>query len=172
MIKNIHPQVLKNKNQAFVLIEVLVACSIISIITFSLINAATKGIQLSELALRQTQANFLLEEGGEAVKSIRDTDWANISPSIITIGTTYYLSYNISTNWSLSTSSSSPNNPIDLFTRTIIFSAVYRDATTQDIVTGGTLDPGTEKVTITVSWPASIGTSSKTLSFYISNIFN
>jgi hypothetical protein len=109
----------------------------------------------------------LLEEGAEAVKSIRDANWSTISG--LTIGTTYYLSYNTSSNaWSLTTTPST----VDSFTRTVVFSSVNRDSN-DDIAAAGTLDARTKEVTITVSWPAEDGrTLSKSLSLYIADIFN
>ncbi len=160
----------KNYSKGFSLIEVLIACGIISVCIFALMTTATKGIQLSNQALRQTQASLLLEEGGEAVKSIRDTNWTTISS--LTVGTTYYLSYSTSTNtWSLGTSVQSPID--SLFTRTVVFTAVNRDSNDDIVTSGGTLDARTKKVTVTVSWPSyDASTTSRTLTFYISDIFN
>ena len=161
----------KKYSKGFTLVEVLVACAIISTSTFALMSAATKGIQLSNQALRQTQASFLLEEGAEAVKSIRDASWANISS--LTLDTNYYLTFNTGTNtWSLGTIAV---GTIDgLFTRTVVLSGVSRDGNDDIVTSGGTYDDTrTKKVTVNVSWPLSdASTSSKDLSFYISDIFN
>jgi prepilin-type N-terminal cleavage/methylation domain-containing protein len=160
---------LKNHKSGFTLVEVLIASAIISLILFALISAAQQGIRLSYNALKQTQANSLLEEGAEAVKSIRDKNWSTISS--ITLDTNYYLSYDTSTNiWSLGTT---PVGVVDaVFTRTVSLSQVLRDAT-DDIAGAGTLDARTKKVTINVSWPISDGTTqSKNLIFYIADIFN
>ncbi len=158
----------KNKyNVGSALVEVMIACSIFSILSFSLISATNKGINLSNVALRQVQASFLLEEGAESVKIIRDNNWSNITG--FTNNTNYYTSFNTTTNTvSLSTTSNTIDN---FFTRTIVFSPVSRDAN-DDIATSGTVDSGTKKVTVTVSWPSAGVTLSKSLSFYISNIFN
>lgn len=158
---------LKNKKSGFSLVEVVVASAIISIITFSIVSAGQKGLVLSQRAMHQTQASYLLEEGAEAVKTIRDTSWATISA--LTVGTTYYLAFNTSTNtWSLSTT----NNTIDgFFTRKIQFADVYRDVN-DDIASTGTLDSRTKKVDVTLSWPSDGGTVTKNLSFYIADIFN
>ena len=160
----------KSKSRGFSLIEVLIACAIISTSTFALMSAAAKGNQLSVKAVRQTQASFLLEEGAEAVKSIRDADWNTISG--LTVGATYYLTFNTGTNlWSLGTT---PVSTIDsTFTRTVVLSAVNRDASDDIVTSGGTLDTRTKKVTVNVSWTTSGGeTSSKDLIFYLSDIFN
>ena len=159
----------QNNKKGFSLIEVLIACAIISVSIFALMSASTKGIELSKQALRQTQASLLLEEGAEAVKSIRDDSWSNISS--LNLNTNYYLTFSTGSNkWSLGTVAT-PN--IDsLFTRTIVFSAVNRDSN-DDIASSGTLDARTKKISVVVSWPVSGGiTSTKDLSFYVSDIFN
>jgi Tfp pilus assembly protein PilV len=155
------------KSAGFSLVEILVACSIItaSILAFMLI--AQKGLQLSRVGLSSTQAAFLLEEGVEATKSIRDDAWANITA--LTPGTTYYLSYNTSTNkWLLSTT---PSVIDSTFTRTVVLADVSRDAN-DDIAATGTNDALTKKVTVTVSFPgANAATISKSISLYITKIF-
>lgn len=149
----------------FTLVEVLVACVIISTTILALMSATSKGIELSTKALRQVEANMLMEEGVEATKSIRDTSWTTISD--LTLNTNYYLSF---TNaWALGTT---PVSKIDgIFTRTIVFSQVYRDSN-DDISSSGTLDTGIKKVIVTVNWQSSGGTSSKNITFYLANIFN
>lgn len=157
----------KNANKGFSLVEVVIASAIISIITFSIVSAAQKGLVLSLRALHQTQASYLLEEGAEAVKNVRDTSWSSISA--LTVGTTYYLSFNTTSNiWSLSTTANKVDN---FFTRTVLVSSVYRDAN-DDIATSGVIDTYTKKVDINVSWLSDGGTVSKSLSFYITNIFS
>lgn len=158
----------KKKNYGFSLIEVLIACAIITTSIFALISTAQKGISLSNQALRATQASFLAEEGSEAVKSIRDGSWATISA--LSLNTTYYITYNTSTNtWSLSTT---PTAAIDsIFTRTVTFSQVLRDSN-DDIAATGTADSRTKKVTVVVSWVSSDGsTISQTVPFYLADIF-
>ena len=153
----------------FTIIEVLIACAIISVTTFALISASVRGIQLSDRALKQTQASILLEEGAEVVKVIRDNSWATVSG--FTLDTNYYFTFDTGTNtWSLGTT---PTSTIDsIFTRTVVFSSVERDGSDDIVASGGTIDPRTKKITVTVSWPQSGSTASKVLTFYISDIFN
>lgn len=170
-------QKVKLKNSSgFSIVEVIVATTIISITIFALMSTAQKGTSLSTRALQQSQANTLLEEGVEVVKSIRDEDWTTISG--LSLGIDYYLFFNTTTNiWSLNVSSltpgdSIPDYPIDsIFNRTLLISAVNRDAS-DDISELGTLDPNTKKVSVTVSFLSSGVEKSKTLSFYIMDIFN
>lgn len=155
-------------SSGFSLVEVLIASAIISLTAIALMSAATKGIELSSRALRQVQASQLVEEGVEAVKSIRDTNWDTIST--LTPDINYYLSFDTNTNtWSLGTIQI---DKIDgIFTRVVVFSDVNRDVN-DDITETGTLDTGTKKANVIVTWPSSGGVNSKNLNFYLANIFN
>lgn len=148
--------------RGFFLIEVIIASSIIAVVLILLIGSIQNTVEVSKRALERTQASYLLEEGAEATKSIRDTSWSSIAA--LTSGTPYYLSYN-GTAWALTETP----GVVDRFTRTVVISPVSRDAS-DDISATGTLDSGTKLVTVTVSWSASSGTQTKALAFYISNI--
>ncbi|HAE36978.1 MAG: hypothetical protein UR85_C0009G0014 [Candidatus Nomurabacteria bacterium GW2011_GWF2_35_66] len=162
----------------FTIIEILIACSIITVSMFALMQTAQKGLTLSYQALKKSQVNLLLEEGAEAVKSIRDNNWATIDG--LSLDTPYYLFFNTTTkSWILDDTSTTslsghiPTYPIDgVFIRTVNISSVGRDVDDDILVSGGTIDIRTKLVTISVSWPIPGSTSSKSLSFYISDIFN
>ncbi|HPS21417.1 MAG TPA: hypothetical protein PLO44_01255 [Candidatus Paceibacterota bacterium] len=155
----------KNKKLGFMLIEVLVAISIITASTLAAMAVAQKSIVLSYRSVNTAQASFLLEEGAEAIRILRDDSWANISS--LNTGTDYYLEFTGAT-WVLTTSSAQ----IDEFTRKINIADVYRDAVSGNISESGNLDAGTKLVTITVSWNEGTNTVSKTLSLYITDIFS
>lgn len=152
----------------FTLVEVLIACSIISVSTLSLMHGAQKGITLSSDALSKSQASFLLEEGAEAVKSIRDDNWVTISN--LSLNTPYYLFFNTATSkWELVNSNLLVD---DIFERSITVSSVERNSDDDIVASGGTEDLGTKKVVVTVSWNSSGRQMSKSLSFYLADIFN
>lgn len=164
-------------NLGFTLIEVLVACSIITVSMLALMTTAQKGLSLSNQALIKSQANILLEEGAEAVKSIRDNDWTAISS--LSLNTAYHLYFNTNTKlWSLNLSTTNlsgsiPSYPVDgVFGRTVTIASVGRDANYDILASGGTVDTGTKKVTVTTTWNSPTGVNTKSLSFYITNIFN
>ena len=170
----------KNKKKllsGFTIIEVLVACAIISISMFALMQTAQKGIQLSGVALKKSQASFLLEEGAEAVKSIRDNNWTTIS-NLSLSPTQYHLFFNNSSSaWVLDTSSTSLVGsttvyPLNGFDRKVPIYSVGRDDSDDILESGGTIDPRTKKVTVEVSWNSSGVANTKSLSFYITDIFN
>jgi len=157
-----------NRNSGFTIIEVIVACAIITSTSLILMSSASKGIELSNRALRQSESSMLLEEGAEAVKSIRDANWDLISS--LSSDTEYYLYFDTTSNtWSLS---ATPSSKIDeIFNRSIVLSDVYRDSN-DDIAETGYLDEGFKRVVVTVDWQNKGEVKSKNLIFYLSNIFN
>lgn len=154
------------KNKGFMTVEVLIATSIILVSILATMAVAQKSIYVSRQAFHTAQAGFLLEEGAEAARILRDNNWTNISS--LTAGADYYPSFSGGT-WTLSAIS----NTVDIFTRTVSVSNVNRDNATKDIVSaGGTLDNGTKLITITVSWQEGGVTVTKTLQFYLMDIFS
>ena len=151
--------------EGFMMIEILVAVSIITVSILGAMLVCQKSVSVSREAFHETQAAFLLEEGAEAVHVLRDNAWSNISG--LTAGANYYPLFSGGT-WTLSSSA----NTVDIFTRTVSVTNVNRDSTTKDIISSGTNDPQTKLVTITVSWPESGVTTTKTLQFYIMDIFS
>ena len=154
------------KNGGFMMIEALVAASIITASILAATAVAYKSVYISRQAFRISQASFLLEEGAEAVRIARDNAWSNISS--LMVGTNYYPTF-LHGTWVLSTTA----NTVDIFTRKVVLTNVNRDDNTKDIVdSGGTLDNDAKLVTVTVSWIEGGTTVVKTLQFYIMDIFS
>ena len=151
-------------NKGFMIVEIIVAVAIIIVSVLAAMMVTQKSIYVSRQALHVSQATFLLEEGAEAVRIFRDNAWSNISS--LNVGTNYYPTF--SGTWTVSTTPST----VGIFTRVITIANVNRDATSGDIATSGVNDPGTKLITITVSWTESGQAMSKTLSFYIMDIFS
>lgn len=147
------------------MVEVLVSLSIIVVSILAAMSVTEKSMAVSRQALHTAQSSFLLDEGAEAVRILRDGSWNNISN--LSVGTPYYLVF-ANGNWSLSATPSTVGN----FTRTIIMSSVNRDANSSDIVVSGVNDPLTRLVTVNVSWNESGQIKNKTLPFYIMDIFS
>lgn len=148
------------------MVEVLVGSAIVVLAILSFMAVAQKSIAISSRALHTVQASSLLEEGAEMVRIHRDNAWTNISN--LTVGLEYYPVFS-GTVLSFPTSSST----VGIFTRKVVLTDVYRDASTGDIVnSGGVLDTGTKLVTVTVSWNEGSSPVSKTLSFYILDLFS
>ncbi len=147
------------------MVEVVIVASIITVSMLAAMAVAQKSIFVSRQAVHVAEASFLLEEGAEAVRILRDNAWSNISN--LTAGSLYYPLF-FGGTWTLS---STPNT-VGSFTRTVSIANVNRDDSTDDISASGTDDPGTKLVTITVSWNETGTAVSKTLSFYILDIFS
>lgn len=155
---------IRKKQSGFLLLEVVVASSVVGLVLVLILGSIQNSVRVSERSLQVTRAAFLLEEGAEAIKTIRDRGWSNISS--LNTNTTYYLSWN-GTDWSLVTIP----NVFDSFTRSVSIESVNRDSTSDDIVlSGGVIDSGTKKFTITVSWSGQTGTVSESLPFYITDL--
>lgn len=103
--------------------------------------------------IERTRAVALATEAEEAVRSIRGIGWSTLG--VYQNGVTYH-PVNASSTWALQSGA----EPIDSFTRSIVFSSVSRDAGGAIVASGGTPDSSTRKATITVSWitpiPASV----------------
>lgn len=147
------------------IVELLIAVSIITVSILAAMVVSQKSVYVARQAFHTTQAAFLLEEGAEAARIVRDNGWANISG--LAPGTSYYPTFSGGT-WTLPTTA----HTVGIFTRTVTVAGVSRNSSTQDIVTTGTDDPGTKLITVTVSWPEGGTTTTKTLQFYITDIFS
>ena len=156
---------LTKENMGFMIVEVLVAVSIITASILAAMAVAQKAIYVSRQAVHATQAAFLLGEGAEAVRILRDNSWNNISS--LTPATIYYPLFSGGT-WTLSPTA----NTVGIFTRTVSVALVNRDNSTQNISVLGTNDPDTKFITVTVSWMEGENVIVKTLEFYIMNIFS
>lgn len=155
-----------NKKTGFGILEIVIGVSIISISLFGLIAVSQFSLRAINESSKNIKAAFLLEEGIEAIRILRDSSWQTDIASL-TSGTTYYLDFD-GTTWN----STTINIYIDdLFERNFVINDIYRDAN-DDISETGTLDSNTKKVTVSVSWLRSTGTTTKIVSTYIANLFN
>lgn len=147
------------------MIEAMIVAFIIIASLLVALAVADRSIHVSRLALRSAQASFILEEGAEAVRIIRDDDWDNLGDLVPS--TIYYPLFSGGT-WTLSETLGT----VDIFTRTVTIEDVYRDDTSGDITSsGGTEDELTKLINVEVSWQEGSNSSSKTMSFYLSDIF-
>lgn len=156
----------RNWKKGFGLVEAMVGVVIISLFFGALTSVGHLSNRLARENTYTTQAAFLLEEGMEAVRLMRDRSWAGEIASL-TPEQNYYFVFT-GGSWH----SSSNNIFIDnFFERKFTLANVYRDGS-DDIAPSGTLDPNTKKIVVTVSWWDKTATTSRTLSAYIANLFD
>ncbi len=154
--------------RGFTLIEIVVAASMITASVFSIALYYKKVLDVSEDTTRHIQSGFLLEEGLEATKMLRDQSWSTKVATLSTTTTHYF--YWTGTLWDATTTTQQVENT---FTRSFTIIDVRRDAA-DNIAALGTYDPGTKKVTVNVSWAVKGGrlTATDTAETYITNLLN
>ncbi len=153
-------------NLGFGLVEIVVAIAIISFSIFSLFFIFELSLRAERKTVNNIKAAFLLEEGVESVKIMRDSSWST-NIGALASGVDYYLTFD-GLNWQ---SSATPNMVDNLFERKFRVSDVLRDAN-DDISASGVIDPDTKEIIFYVSWLERGATTTNTLSSYITNIFN
>jgi Tfp pilus assembly protein PilV len=150
------------------LVEVVVGAAIITSFLLAALVAFQSGLILNGRNVRLAQATFLAEEGVEALKLMRDTSYST-KVAALSAGTTYYLEFAGGT-WLATTTNVYPSVG---FERRFVLSAVSRDNSTKDIVTsGGSVDASTTKAVVTVAWREGTGTTTRSISTYITNLFS
>lgn len=158
--------------RGYSLMEIVVAVGLMMAFVSSIVAASHFELRAVDESARKGKAAFLLEEGLEAVRVLRDRGWSdNIGPLVS--GATYYPVFSI--NWKVV---AADPGPIDgLFTRTVVFDDVWRRDADSDIVDvssgdAKTIDPNTKRVTVTVAWPGPGGAvRQESVSTYLANIF-
>jgi hypothetical protein len=156
-----------NKRKGISLVEVVIATSIITLTLVTLVTIYSLVARYSLSNIRTFKATELAEEGVEVLGYLRDAGWtANIAP--LTIGNTYRF-YWSGTTWTAASSAPLLENRYDV---TFVLSSVYRDASFNVVSSGGTLDTGSRKASIQVSWREGSATTTKTIETYLFKTFN
>ena len=144
-----------NVQKGSILLEAFVAVMIIGITFAVILDIATLSLKTSTSIKNASQANFLLKESMETIRSFRDgTTWATNGLGTVNTGDSnpYYFSLDIVPSpdrWVLTPGTETAG----IFTRKIYFDQVYRDSSSNIVTTGGTLDDDTKKATVVVTWP-------------------
>jgi len=150
-------------NKGISIIEVIVGASIISITFVATIGVYSSLVQLSKDAFPRVQAAMLVDEGVQALRSMRDEDFGT-RIGTLSLDTPYYL------GWSTETSSffatTSPVIVDDMFYRTFVLSSLYRDES-HNIASSGTQDEGGRLATVNVSFQGRNGTSTQLIQTYL-----
>jgi len=156
----------KQKQRGFGLVEMLIGAAVLSTSLLGISTFFQKTLEVSSITQSAVQGDYLLEEGVEVVKLLRDAGYTNNIASLSTIAPTYLVWSG--TNWATSTTNVFIDNK---FERKITVVEVMRNAS-EDISGAGTPDPKTKLVTVSVAWNVKGATTTKTIQTYIMNIFN
>ncbi len=142
----------KKRMRGIGLVEVLVGAAIISFVLIGSVSVLQLYAVASRANIEKTQAAYLLEEGVEAVRSLRDESWlSNIA--LLTESMPYYLVFE-SGKWKATTTRLLFDSR---FERRFRLYPVYRRNSDEDIVDfssaeAKTLDLGTIRVVTDVAW--------------------
>lgn len=145
------------------LIELLMAIGISTILMPALLTGLYTTNTSKAQVEQRTQAQTLLKETDEAIRSIRESGWA----AIATNGT-YHPVINGS-SWILASGSAT----INTLTQSIVISDVQRNSAGNIVASGGAIDPSTKQVVTSISWLLPYPTSiQNTLYFsrYLNNV--
>ena len=157
------------KNKGFGIIEVVVAVAIIAGSLFALANAALIAGRLVDESVHKEQAAFLLEEGFEVIKIIRDGSWSSIASTPLDTPQHFIFSGGV---WQLTLT---PQTIDGRFTRTATFSSLFRDNITDNIVLLGcsdcTEDTNARRVIIDVTWDERGAARTIEANSYVTNLF-
>lgn len=150
------------------LVEVVVGVAILSVFFLVLADVFNLYLSTSLTAQKSVKATFLAEEGIEAVKFMRKVSWDN-RITTLSSNTPFYVFWHNNT-WYNTTDIT--GTYIDGYERSLMFSDVNRDASYNIVSSGGTLDPNTRELVVTVSWKNNNATTTKTLKTYIMNLYD
>lgn len=152
------------RGAGFIFLEVVIAIALISIVFITLLGMGFSSLNISASLQQQNQADALAKEEIEAVRAFRDataTTWDTTGIGSYSTGVAYHaLASGNPSSWSLVAGSET----IDSFTRQAVFDRVNRDAA-GNIVSSGTDDPDTRKVTVQVAF----GSKTHQLVTYLTN---
>ncbi len=137
-------------NKGFSILEVILAAAIFMFFATGAVGTIIQGFGINRRGSEETIANQYASEGLEAVRSIKNQDFANL---VNTSGTGVV--GNATTGvWEFSGTENVLNTEKP-YTRTLKIEDVERDAPPpcgNIVESAGTLDPDTKKITSTVSW--------------------
>jgi hypothetical protein len=137
------------------IVEVMVAIALTGIFLPVLATALVAAHAGRASSIQQIQAQSLLHEATDAVRSVREKGWTNVAAD----GT--YHPVITGSAWTLAAGSETING----FTRQVVISTPQRNAAGDLVQSGGTSDPSTKHVVVTVSWTSPLNGSLATDSY-------
>ena len=124
------------------LVEILLVIGLSALILPALLTGLVSSREGKAQQAQRTQAIYLLNETVDGVRSVREKGWASFA-----VNGTYYPVISGS-SWALATGSATVNE----LTQKIDIGDVNRDSGGAIVTTGGSLDPSSKKVDISISW--------------------
>ncbi len=162
---------MSNREKGQSLAELLVGVAVVTIILSSIVGAVILTLRSNLQSTTSRTAAALGEEMMDSVRSVAEGKWTNLySVSSKGSSTTYRVT---ASGTALAVVSGSEDISVNNATYTRFFSVenVSRDSV-QNIAVSGTEDPSTQKITITVRWQVSGGSSQLQTTEYLTRFRN
>lgn len=145
------------------MVEIIVVVAVILVGFTAILQLFRLQIQTERIKREELAAYALLSEALEAVRSVRDSNWGNLSA--LTMRADYYPVIS-GTAWTLSLTNPGPTNG---YSQWVVLSSVQRDINANIIPSGGSTDADTFRVRAYVEWQSSGNTKTKSLTTYLTN---
>ncbi len=156
----------ESKKAGFGMVEMIVGSAVLATALLGISTFFQSTLSVSNTIKSSIQGDYLLEEGIEAVKLLRDTNYTN-NLKTLAVGVDHYFLWT-GTTWATTTT----NTFVDgQFERKFTVANVNRDST-DDIATVGTYDADTKLVTVSVAWNEKGATTTRSIATYVTNIFD
>lgn len=153
-------------NKGLSIIEIVISAALIAVSVAGIIAAANVFFALSIKNTNQAQAALLLEETAEILQYLRDDSWDGNFTNMST-ATNYHLDWD-GTDYATTTTPVLVNGR---FTRTFNIDEVRRDSSDDIVSSGGSVDPDSYLVNVSISWVEKSGPQSVTSKFLIHNVY-
>lgn len=147
--------------KGFSVIEVLLAAALFLVFALGVVPTLLRGIGMNRLGQEETVATQYASEGMDAVRSIRNRSFQDL---VETGGSG--LAVTGSGLWGFSGESDMFE---DKYVRTVVIEGVQRNSGGDIVDNGGTDDPQTKKVTVTVAWQSLSPEKSVILTTYMTD---
>lgn len=151
-----------NHQEGFSILEAIIAIALFMLVATSVVGIFVIGTQGSKQGVEYVVAAGYLQEATEAVRSIRNRDFAEITAGTYGLDTAsgYY-------------EFDGTSDVLDEYTRTITVEDVERDGSNNIVASGGTDDPNTKQITVNITWDTLTGKSQNVDHvFYIHNFIS
>jgi type II secretory pathway pseudopilin PulG len=153
-LKNIKIKKEQRGQRGALLLELLVVIALLAVILSFSANAVFLSLRSNKISGERGVGNTLATESLEAVRGVSEENWQNIYG--LTKSSQHYKTTVSGTKWILATGDETITLNNTTYTRYLTINNVSRDSSTRNIETsyvGADDDPGTQKITVTVSWP-------------------
>jgi len=156
---------ISKKTAGFSVIEVMIAAAVFIIFASGSVAVVLQGFDFNRTGAEMTIANQYASEGIEAIRSLKNQSFGNLTSTFCVTGTGLN---QVGGLWVLTGSGTS--DVFQKYTRVIKICDTQRDGSGNIVNSGGQVDTSTKKVTTTVSWNLTpTRTNSIVLTTYLTN---